>query len=142
MHGHNSVDTLTQTKIFGTIIKYSSSAVRNSPYFWSYDEFRWCHGLPTQRRLFTLDEVPRKTLRAKNAPTWVSTGHWVCNRSPSSSAFCPELRVSFFNIPKGVFYHSSTMMHSLLLLANQRIFVLPAACGLVAIDLGRRVVLH
>jgi len=66
----------------------------------------------------------------------------VGNRNPKFGVLYTSETGSIFHCPKKAIFHSSTMVHSLLLLVNQPLGVLPAACGLVAIDIGRRITLR
>ena len=61
------------------------------------------------------------------------------NRNPKFVVLYTSETGSILHCSKKAVFHSSTMVHSLLLLVNQRLVVLPAACGIVYIGLGRQI---
>ena len=89
--------------------------------------------------LLTFARVLQPRSGCPNAPTGGFVRVRVANRFPGRGILYTSETGSIFHCPKKAVFHSSTMVHSLLLLVNQRLVVLPAACGIVYIGLGRRI---
>ena len=92
--------------------------------------------------LLTLAWVLQPRSGCPNAPTGGFVRVRVANRFPGRGILYTSETGSIFHCSKKALFHSSTMVHYLLLLVNQRLVVLPAACGIVVVDIGRRIALR
>ena len=92
--------------------------------------------------LLTFAQLLRPHSGLQNAKLGAFVRVRVGNRNPKFSVLYTSETGSFFHCSKKAVFHSSTMVHYLLLLVNQPLVVLPAACGIIVIDIGRRIALR